>query len=218
MRKHFSTTSNCNLELPEEGTTMQFVNYKDMLTRSFIVYPDFEASLVETHRKDGNTHRHVPNSAGLHLVCTSDESRNEYHEFNRTDCVVQLIKNLQELSDMCTAEIQINQQMILTREDKKHFNKSKTCYICSAAYTEDNHPVRDRDHRTGRCRGSAHKICNISHYSNRYLPVCFHNLKVYDSHHILRSAVNLVDKTQHTCHPTVNGEVHDLFRSETSNC
>ena len=136
MRKHFSTTNNCNLELPEEGTTMQFDNYKDILTRSFIVYADFEASLIETHRKYGNTHRHVPNSAGNHLVCTFDEARNEYHEFNGTDCVVQILKKLQELSDMCTAEKRINQQMILTREGKTNFNKSKTCYICNAEHTQ----------------------------------------------------------------------------------
>ena len=127
MRKHVSTTNNCSLELPEEGTTMQFDNYKDILTRSFIVYAD---------RKDGNTHRHVPNSAGIHLVCTFDEARNEYHEFNGTDCVVQILKKLQELSDMCIAEMRINQQMILTREGKTNFNKSKTCYICNAEHTQ----------------------------------------------------------------------------------
>ena len=169
---------------------MQFDNYKDILTRSFIVYAD---------RKDGNTHRHVPNSAGIHLVCTFDEAKNEYHEFNGTDCVVQTIKKLQEFPDMCIAEMRINQQMIFTREDKNKFKDFRNSFICNAAYTLDSHPVRDHDHRTGRCRGSAHKICNILHYSSRYRPVCFHNLKGYDSHHILRSAVNLID-TKHNTH------------------
>jgi hypothetical protein len=91
MRKHFSTTSNCNFELPEEGATMKFNNYKDMLTMPFIVYADFEASLVRTHRTDGKNHRHVPNTVVIHLVCTYDETRNEYHDFNGADCVVQMI-------------------------------------------------------------------------------------------------------------------------------
>jgi hypothetical protein len=60
MRKHFSTTSNCNLELPEPGATMKFNNYKEMLTRPFIVYSDFVASLVKTQRTDGKIHRHEP--------------------------------------------------------------------------------------------------------------------------------------------------------------
>ena len=49
---------------------MKFQNCKDMLTRPFIVYANFEASLVKTHRTDGKKHRHVPNSVGIHLVCT----------------------------------------------------------------------------------------------------------------------------------------------------
>ena len=96
MRKHFSTTNNCNLELPEEGATMKFNNYKDMLTRPLIGYADFEASLVKTHRTDGKTHRQIPNSVGIHLVCTYDETRNEYHDFNGTDCVVEMIKKLRK--------------------------------------------------------------------------------------------------------------------------
>jgi hypothetical protein len=46
MNKHFSTTNNCNLQLPEEGTTMKFKNFKDTMTRPFIVYADFECTLV----------------------------------------------------------------------------------------------------------------------------------------------------------------------------
>ena len=64
MRKHFSTTSNCNLELPEAGAKMKFKNYKDMLTRPFIVYTDFEASLIQNQRKDGKTHRHEQIATG----------------------------------------------------------------------------------------------------------------------------------------------------------
>ena len=30
-RKHFSTTNNCNLELPKHGATMKFKNYKDLI-------------------------------------------------------------------------------------------------------------------------------------------------------------------------------------------
>jgi hypothetical protein len=91
MRRHYSTTNNCNLELPKIGATMKFYNYKDLLTRPFIVYADFEASLLKTHSTDGKTHRHKPNSAAFHVVCTFDNTRNEYHRFNGEDCAVQMI-------------------------------------------------------------------------------------------------------------------------------
>jgi hypothetical protein len=198
MKKHFSTTNNCNLELPEEGATMKFKNYKDMLTRPWIVYADFEASLVKTQRTDGKTHRHKPNSVGIHLVCTFDETRNEYHQFNGADCVVEMIKKLRELSERCIEELRENQEMVLTREDKINFKDAETCYLCEGEFTEKNWKVRDHDHRTGHYRGACHNRCNISHFTNRYLPVFFHNLKGYDSHHILRQAVDIVE--QHKIH------------------
>ena len=74
---------------------MKFKNFKDMLTRPFIHYADFEASLVKIHRTDGKTHKHVPNSSAIHFVCTHDENRNEYHQMTGADCVIQMITKLQ---------------------------------------------------------------------------------------------------------------------------
>jgi hypothetical protein len=198
MRKHFSTTNNCNLELPEAAAAMKFKNYKDMLTRPFIVYADFEASLVKTQRTDGKSHRHEPNSVGIHLVCTYDETRNEYHEFTGADCVGEMIKTSRELSDRCIAEMRTNPEMILTREDKKDFKVAETCYLCNGDFSDANYKVRDHDHRMGQYRRACHNRCNILHFTNRYLPVFFHNLKGYDSHHILRQAVDIVE--QHKIH------------------
>jgi hypothetical protein len=46
----------------------------------------------------------------------------------------------------------------------------------------------------GNTGGAAHNRCNITRYTNRYLPIFFHNLKGYDSHLILRTAIDIVDK------------------------
>ena len=80
------------------------------------------------------------------------------------------------------------------KKDNHNFMDAKTCYICNGDFTPANYKVRDHDHRAGRYRGAAHNRCNILHYSNRYLPIFFHNLKGYDSHLILRAAVDIVDK------------------------
>lgn len=46
--------------------------------------------------------------------------------------------------------------------------------------------VRDHDHITGKYRGSAHQSCNVNfNLKNFKLPVFFHNLQGYDSHHII---------------------------------
>jgi hypothetical protein len=90
--------------------------------------------------------------------------------------------------------MRINQEMILTREDKINFKGATTCYLCNGDFTEANWKVRDHDHRTGHYRGECHNRRNILRFTNRYLPVFFHNLKGYDSHHILRQAVDIMDK------------------------
>ncbi len=50
----FSTTNNCNSELPKEGSTMSLTTHKDKMERPFMVYDDRECSLVETH-EEGKT-------------------------------------------------------------------------------------------------------------------------------------------------------------------
>ena len=59
--------------------------------------------------------------------------------------------------------------------------------------SEDDVKVQDHDHRTGAFRGAAHQTCNMNYYSNRYLPVDFHNLKGCDSHSIIREAYEIVE-------------------------
>ena len=68
---------------------------------------------------------------------------------------------------------------------------AKCCYICNGDFKENEQPVRDHDHRTGKFRGACHNKCNINYYTNRYLPVVFHNLRGYDSHLIIKKAYDI---------------------------
>ena len=90
MSKHYSTTNNCNLEMPEEGSSMKFKNYKDTMERPFMVYADWECSLLKTH-EEGKTHRHKANSCGFYVLCTFDDSRNKYYEFKGDDCTSEML-------------------------------------------------------------------------------------------------------------------------------
>jgi hypothetical protein len=57
---------------------------------------------------------------------------------------------------------------------------------------ETDAKVRDHDHLTGKYRGAAHKKCNIDYFSNRYVPVVFHNLRGYDGHLIIKNAYHAI--------------------------
>ena len=191
MSKHFDCHNNCNLELPAEGTTMKFKNYKNMLERPFIVYADFECSLIPTDMAD-KIAKHEPNSAAAYFVCTFDSSRNKLYKFEGRDCVINMIEQLRLLASRCVKEQQENQKMEMNEEDWETHKAATRCYLCKGAFNKKNCKVRDHDHRTGKYRGPCHNNCNINYFTNRYLPIVFHNLRGYDSHLILKKAFEVV--------------------------
>ena len=166
MNKRYNCHNTCNLELPPNGTTMKFKGYKNMLERPFIVYCDFECSLIKTEMSN-KIARHEPNSAAAYFVCTFDTSRNQYCKFEGRDCVINLIEQLRLLASRCVKEQQHNERMVMTMKDTMNFNKAMHCYLCEGAFTDSNKKVRDHCHRTGCYRGAAHNACNINYYNNR---------------------------------------------------
>jgi len=51
------------------------------LERPFIVYADFECSLIPTEMSD-KIAKHAPNSAAAYFVCTFDSNRNKYYLYD----------------------------------------------------------------------------------------------------------------------------------------
>ena len=178
---------------------MKFRNHKNKLERPFIVYADTECTLEKVYDRTGRPdknqmHRHIVNSCSYYFVCTFDSSRNKMWCSTDPDCVEQMIKSLFELSQECIEEMKVNEDMIMTKSDKDVFYKSKVCFVCGECFEDNKDKVRDHDHRTGKFRGAAHNKCNINYYSNRYLPIVFHNLRGYDSHLIIKKAHDIIEK------------------------
>ena len=70
-----------------------FFKYKNLLERPFIVYADFESSLIPTTGVVTND-MDKANSACCHFVCTFDSSRNKLYEFIGQSCVIELLNTL----------------------------------------------------------------------------------------------------------------------------
>ena len=187
------------ISLPEKGfkDTMEFYNYKNKLERPYIVYGDFECSNCPTGDKERIT-CHKPNSACFYFVCTYDSSQNYLWHSVGENCVIEMILELDKLAQKCIKNMKNNTEMILSKEDKSKFYNAKCCHICNKAFQLKDKRVRDHDHRTGEFRGAAHDKCNINYYSNRYLPIVFHNLRGYDSHLILKSAYDISEQLTRT--------------------
>jgi hypothetical protein len=137
---------------------------------------------------------HTPCAAGFYFVCTFDPSRNFYWSAVGENCVQEMIRELNSLAERCVEEMRKNERMVMTKEDNEAYYSATCCHVCKGhGFTTrgGEMKVRDHDHRTGRFRGAAHSKCNINYFANRYLPVIFHNLKGYDSHHIIREAYKI---------------------------
>ena len=79
----------------------------------------------------------------------------------------------------------------LTKEKKKIHREQKVYYICKKGFSTDDdnkkyHEARDHCHYTGKYRGAAHSICNLTHKKPKEIPVVFHNGSTYDSHFIIK--------------------------------
>ena len=83
----------------------------------------------------------------------------------------------------------------LTDKETKSYEKQKVCYICEKEFCADKNDekvfklkqkVRDHCHYTGKFRGAAHNICNLSYKIPKEIPVVFHNGSAYDYHFIIK--------------------------------
>ena len=79
-----------------------------------------------------------------------------------------------------------NKEMIISKKEQNDFKNAKSCHICNKEYNNEDVPVRDHCHVTGKYRRSAHTDCNLSYRLTKKICVIFHNLRGYDSHLIMQ--------------------------------
>ena len=72
---------------------------------------------------------------------------------------------------------------LLTKEQQKSYQKTKTCYICKEKMKDKNYPkVNYHCHYTGKYRGAAHSIHNLKYSATKKL----HNGSNYNYHFIIK--------------------------------
>ena len=80
----------------------------------------------------------------------------------------------------------------LSHEENNFYNKQEICYICKEKFCMDKddknyinkRKVEDHCHYTGKFRGAAHSICNLSYNYQKDIPIIIHDA-TYDTHFIL---------------------------------
>ena len=197
------------IEMPQPGSKVFFYQHQKQLPVPFVVYADFEAitekidpcSPPESKSYTQAYQKHKPSGFGYKVVCHYDKKYSKPAVIYRGENVIEkFIQHLFEEVKDCQEVIKENFQkpLIMSKKDEEDFRKAKKCWICQRQYKpdeEENIPVRDHCHITGKYRGSAHKKCNFRLQISAEkikIPVVFHNLKGYDSHFIIEKLGDII--------------------------
>ena len=125
-------------------------------------------------------------------MCAYDHTKNRMWSHVGEDSVYEMIIELLALADdECIENTTKSHEMVTIEHDQADFEHTTCCYIRQREFNEKDKRARDHDHRTGCYCGAAHDRCNILEFSNRFLPVIFHNLKGYDSNLIIEQPSRL---------------------------
>ena len=178
--------------------------------------PSDEKSYTQQYQK------HTPCSVSYKLTCHYDDKYSgPVHIFRGEDCIKQFLDSIYDEVDNCKSIIRehFNKQLVMSRKDNIDFKNAKRCHICKKRYREDDEPVRDHCHVSGKYRGSAHNACNLKWQISAEklkLPVVFHNLKGYDSHFIISELGDFIKRKEIPADDVfIEDEDGNLIRDET---
>ena len=174
---------------------MIYADFESITERISGCQPSDQQSYTEKYQ------RHTACSFGYKVVYHYDKKYSKDIVIYRgSDPISKFMKCMFEELNNCQKIMRenFNKPLQMTNRDEKAFKKATHCHICGRKYKpddEENIPVRDHCHITGKYRGSAHKNCNLKLQISAEkikIPVIFHNLKGYDSHFIIQQLGELI--------------------------
>ena len=206
----------CHAVFPQKtkdtNPTIEFKNIQNMMKAPYVIYADTESIIKPTDNPNTDTNtiqtsEHIPCSFAYAIV-RSDGKVLSQQLYRGEDCMDVFFEKLEADLEWIRDDLKNIRKINMKKEDRDHHNAADTCWICgggleqySKGDSEALWPVRDHDHLTGEYRGAAHSKCNqqlrIDPYRT-HIPVFFHNLKNYDSHHII-SAIGRTKEKNTIC-------------------
>ena len=190
------------IQLPKQGTMLEFKNHHISEKVPFIVFTDFECYIKpiqscdpDPKNRDGTElsytkqyQKHEPSSFCYFIKCFDDGVYEpKLISYTGDDAAQKFVEMLEE--DIREITSIPEKKMVYGKEEKERFDKETKCWICNGEFDDDvkNGKVRDHCHFTGRYRGAAHNSCNLKYRKPNFTPVVFHNLSGYDSHLFIKN-------------------------------
>ena len=182
--------------MPKKNTKVCFSSPQKTIPCPFVIYADIEALLVPIKNNEQdpknsytiNKHKHEACSIGYIVVCSeNDKLSKPPKKFKGKDAISKFFEALFEEEKEIIEHMKRfkKSDIIMTPAQCDEYKVAKNCYICDGIFTDDNRKVRDHCHVSGKYRGAAHNICNLQLRLSPEIPIYFHNLKGYDSHHLM---------------------------------
>ena len=178
------------IEMPKPGSFLEFHDGQNQFKLPFTMYVDFEVILRpiqdpspkpnEPYTKRIN--QHILSGFCIYSKFAYGEVKDLLKLYRGKDCI-------QVFCDYIKKEVRKLYHMFpeklmdpLTSKQCKKYSRATKCHICFKPLEELNPKVRDHCHYTGKCRGPAHRICNLKYRIPLHIPVIFHDLSRYDGH------------------------------------
>ena len=183
------------VEMPKQGSTVEFKDGQNQFRVPFIMYADFESILepmspVERGSPNqpytNEVNQHKPSGWCVYSKFAYRDVDNPLRTYRGKDCIktfCNYIKGEARRLYHMFPELPMDP---LTKKQCKKYKKATKCHICYKPFTQTNLKVRDHCHYTGLYRGPAHSLCNLRYKIPSYIPVMFHNLSGYDTHLLIR--------------------------------
>ena len=102
----------------------------------------------------------------LEKMSTCQNNPNELNCYRGKYCMKKFCKDFREHATKII-NYEKKKMILLTTEEKIHYNEQEICYICKKEFDKSNkkhYKVRDHCHYTGKYRGAAHNICNLRYF------------------------------------------------------
>ena len=158
---------------------------------------------------------HVPSGFCCYTVSQSSHYPNRLVSYSGENCMDHFFDHLmREQARIACIEGKNIEMLPLTRHQQEKFEKTEDCKNCGSPFTKKSRKCRHHNHSTGQFIAAVCNSCNLQLKARRqriddrknfsdfknatptsdedqskfkfFIPVVFHNLSGYDSHHIFR--------------------------------
>ena len=182
------------VEMPKQGSTVEFKDGQNQFKVPFIMYADFESILEPmdhgssdpTKPYTNEVNQHTPSGWCAYSKFAYGEFVTPLRTYRGKDCIKTFCNYIKEEAHRLYHMFPEKPMDPLTKKQWKKYKQSTKCHICYKPFTQTNLKVRDHCHYPGLYRGPMHSLCNLRYKIPSYIPVVFHNLSGYDAHLFIR--------------------------------